>query len=357
MSQTAPGAVALFGLTLTAGCVTETGTSTEDSTQTGENLYLLGTPWTSGIVNVCYDGVDGNDPTLLAQAQTMLANSWSRAARISFVGWGQCNYASRTSPFSTVAVHFQAGTRGFSGFGMPASTLSGGRWNVGVNNLYLVSDDPAPQRHFTYEVIHEFGHALGWAHEQERPDNWSGNNGDGKTDVIVTTASGSYWYYSTGTGTWNPAYTRTDLPLGSVSFVPGDFNGDLKADVIITAASGSSWYYSTGTGTWNPAYSRSDLPLGSTSYAVKDFNGDSKADVIITTATGSYWYYSTGTGTWNPAYTRTDLPLGTALYTPGDFSGDGKGDVIITTASGSYWYYSTGTGTWNPAYTRTDLPL
>ena len=185
-------------------------------------------------------------------------------------------------------------------------------------------------------------------------------NGDGKKDVIITNASGSYWYYSTGTGTWNPAYTRTDLPLGSVKYTPGDFNGDGKTDVIITTTSGSYWYYSTGTGTWNTsAYTRTDLLLDQVDYVVADFNADGREDTIIQNSSGSYWYYSTSTlGSFNNAYTRTDLPAGKARYVPGDFNGDGKKDVIISTTSGSYWYYSTGTGTWNSAaYNRTDLPL
>ena len=70
--------------------------------------------------------------------------------------------------------------------------------------------------------------------------------GDGKTDLIISTRSGSYWYFSNGDGTWTCPYIRTDLPLGAASFVTGDFNGDKKTDVIVTTKAGSSWLFSDG---------------------------------------------------------------------------------------------------------------
>ncbi len=195
-------------------------------------------------------------------------------------------------------------------------------------------------------------------------------NGDGRDDVIITNSNGSFWYYSTGTGTFNVAYTRGDLRLGSVRFVPGDFNGDGKDDVIISTTSGSYWYYSTGTGTFNVAYERGDLPLYdrydaagdrtiAATFVAGDFNGDDKDDVIITNEQGSSWYYSTGTGTFNVAYTRADLVGMTTSFVPGDFNGDGKDDVIISTPAGSFWYYAigSGNGNFNVAYERSDLPV
>jgi hypothetical protein len=190
-------------------------------------------------------------------------------------------------------------------------------------------------------------------------------NNDSKSDMIITNAGGSYWYYSTGRGSWNQAYTRSDLVIGGVSYVTGDFDGDAKSDFVVSNSSGSYWYYSTGTGTWNTAYTRTDLPVGKVHFTAADFDGhgigNAKTDLIIQTWDGSYWYYSTGLGTWNQAYVRTDLPIGKALYQTGNFDGDSpqdKRDMIITTSGGSYWYYSTGIGTWNnTAYTRTDLPL
>jgi len=194
-------------------------------------------------------------------------------------------------------------------------------------------------------------------------------NGDGKTDVIITTASGSYWYISTGVGNnyvpYQPYY-RTDLPLGKVQYVPGDFNGDGKTDLVITTASGSYWYLSTGEGNeykpYQPYY-RTDLTFGKVQYVPGDFNGDGKTDLVITTASGSYWYLSTGKDfEYIPIcpYSRTDLTLGNVAYTVGNFGGDRSDDLIISTASGSYWYITTGgLNEYIPycPYSRSDLPI
>jgi len=186
-------------------------------------------------------------------------------------------------------------------------------------------------------------------------------NGDGKSDMIVTTDTGSSWYFSNGNGTWTVPYTRSDLV--NVMFTPGDFNGDGKTDLIITTTSGSYWYFSNGDGTWTVPYIRSDLPYHYAEFTPGDFNGDGKTDLIITTTSASYWYFSNGNGSWTVPYIRPDLALQTDLFgpysivmfTPGDFNGDGKTDVIITTASGSSWFFSKGDGTWSIPYVRADL--
>jgi hypothetical protein len=41
----------------------------------------------------------------------------------------------------------------------------------------------------------------------------AGYNADGKTDLVISTRSGSYWYFSVGNGTWTVPYTRNDLPI------------------------------------------------------------------------------------------------------------------------------------------------
>ncbi|HKO49079.1 MAG TPA: M12 family metallopeptidase [Polyangiaceae bacterium] len=152
-------------LALLAGCTAEVSQEVpgERFVQSSQDA-LSGQSWklwmpAPGSVNtnipVCFEPNSGFNATEQADIRAK-ANAWNGAAsRITFTGWGQCVYG----PFNTspAGIHVSKSDKcDVDGIG---SGISGVR-----NGLTLVDTSASC-------VVHEFGHALGFTHEQERTDN------------------------------------------------------------------------------------------------------------------------------------------------------------------------------------------
>lgn len=290
------------------------GAQPEDVDSHSDPLYISsGNLWPGRIIRVCFEPGFPSPERTWARHVLKGQRSWEDAARVNFVGFGTCaqgeagiriqpdevNYASSLGPRDAVVrVHLKVG-----------------------DDISCLFDPPvSDEQCFKQVVLHEFGHALAFAHERTRSD----------TPTACPAPSGE---------------TPGDLPWGpwdaqSIMITWGGGGACLPSeDLSSYDRRGANRVYGTREG---------DTPrLG-------DFNGDGRSDLLCHNATGDgkQAYLADSNGQFsgiNWSITLNWCAHDTAKLFKGDFNGDGRTDLLCHDVShGKKWIdYATSAGVFN----------
>ena len=192
------------------------------------------TIWTSDNISVCWENPGTNDSTERGWVQSTIAATWEAVSLVRFTGWETCTSGSRGVRIRTGDYHPHVEEAG--------SDLDGKSGGMKLNFFWNGCGSASHEQCVKWVAVHEFGHALGFAHEQNRADApaWCREESQWKTGDIYISGYDPQSIMNYCSTTWNNGgmLSASDIAGIQAWYGPAQSSGqpwmpDCRNDVVL----------------------------------------------------------------------------------------------------------------------------